>query len=450
MSNPNLKFTGPAVDVVPDGATLPASSAVVVIGGGIIGVCAALTIATRGIPVTVCEKGIVAGEQSSRNSGWCRQAGRDIREMPLILQSLRQWRGMNETINAETGFRQCGTLYLGSTLGDERGFLAWVDQVRDFDTGAKVVYGRELAALLPGAQQTFTSGLYVKSDGRAEPQQAAPAIARAAQLQGALVLQNCAVRGLERSAGRVSAVITEHGRIVCDTVIVAGGAWSSLICAGLDLSFPQLKVLIPVMRTAPVANGPEVNTWLSNLGYRKRLDGGYTVNAASGYSVPLVPDAWRFLRDFLPLLRREWKSFKPMLDRQSLQAFCTQRRPFLDRPGAFEAARILNPTPSRALNAQALQAMAALFPAFKEVSILQEWAGYVDVTPDVTPCISAIDTIPGLTLASGFSGHGFGLGPGAGRLCAEVALGETPCVDPTAFRWSRFHDGSPLVLGAEI
>jgi len=84
------------------------------------------------------------------------------------------------------------------------------------------------------------------------------------------------------------------------------------------------------------------------------------------------------------------------------------------------------------------------------VAILQEWGGYIDVTPDLVPYIDAVDAIPGLVVATGFSGHGFGMGPGAGRLCAEMALGETPCVDPRPFRRSRFRDGSPLVLGAEI
>ena len=88
----------------------PASTQVVVIGGGIIGVSAALVLAERGIPVVLCEKGHVAGEQSSRNWGWCRQQGRDPRELPLIVESLRLWRGMNARVGAETGFRQCGDL----------------------------------------------------------------------------------------------------------------------------------------------------------------------------------------------------------------------------------------------------------------------------------------------------------------------------------------------------
>ena len=71
-------------------------------------------------------------------------------------------------------------------------------------------------------------------------------------------------------------------------------------------------------------------------------------------------------------------------------------------------------------------------------------------TPDVIPYISPVGTLPGLTVATGFSGHGFGIGPAAGRLAAELAIGTTPSVDPTPFRASRFSDGSPIVIGPEI
>ena len=89
------ELMGPDVDPVETDDSFPAAASVVVIGGGIIGASAALTLAAGGISVALCEKGHVACEQSSRNWGWCRQAGRDAREMPLIVESLRLWRDMD-------------------------------------------------------------------------------------------------------------------------------------------------------------------------------------------------------------------------------------------------------------------------------------------------------------------------------------------------------------------
>jgi glycine/D-amino acid oxidase-like deaminating enzyme len=441
---------GPYVDsIIPD-EVMPAATSVVVIGGGIIGTFAALTLASRGIPVVLCEKGYIACEQSSRNWGWCRQAGRDVREMPLIVQSLQLWRDMNRLTESDTGFRECGVLYVGESALDEARFAAWTDMARPYDIGTRIVRGTELSALMPGASRTYECGLYVPTDGCAEPQRAAPAIARAAQRRGAIILAHCAARGIERTGGRTAAVITERGRIACDAVVLAGGAWSSLFCASLGIRLPQLKVLSSVMRTAPVADGPDSCTYMDAVGYRKRRDGGYTIARGAGYVAPLVPDSLRYLRDFLPTIRKERDSLRLRVNAQSLREFRAPRSWPLDRPSPFEAARVLDPTPNRALNREALAAMIKLYPQFRDVHIVQEWGGYIDVTPDVVPYISPVGTLPGLTVATGFSGHGFGIGPAAGRLAAELAIGASPSVDPTPFRASRFSDGSPIVIGPEI
>jgi glycine/D-amino acid oxidase-like deaminating enzyme len=441
---------GPYVDsIVPD-EVMPASTRVVVIGGGIVGTFAALTLAAKGIPVVLCEKAYVACEQSSRNWGWCRQAGRDEREMPLIVQSLRLWREMAELTNADVGFRQCGVLYVGENPADEARFAAWAEMARPYDIGTRLVRGAELSALMRGASRSYSCGLHVPTDGCAEPQRAAPAIARAAQRKGAVILAHCAARGIERSGGRTAAVITERGRIACEAVVLAGGAWSTLFCASLGIRLPQLKVLSSVLRTAPFAGGPEVCTYLTEVGYRKRGDGGYTIAKGSGYVVPFVPDSVRYLREFLPTIRKEGGSLRLRMNAQSLTEFRAPRRWPLDRPSPFEATRVLDPMPNAAMNREALAAMIRLHPSFRDAQVVQEWGGYIDVTPDVVPYIGSVGTLPGLTIATGFSGHGFGIGPAAGRLAAQLAIGETPSVDPTPFRTSRFGDGSPVVIGSEI
>src|SRR6478609_3672332 len=98
----------PRVDPVLTTSELPAKADVVVIGGGIVGASIALFLAERGVSVVLCEKGEIAGEQSSRNWGWCRKMGRDPREVPLATEALRLWNGMNQMIGAESGFRRSG------------------------------------------------------------------------------------------------------------------------------------------------------------------------------------------------------------------------------------------------------------------------------------------------------------------------------------------------------
>jgi len=441
---------GPYVDSITPDEAMPPSTGVVVVGGGIIGTSAALSLAARGIPVVLCEKAYIACEQSSRNWGWCRQTGRDEREMPLIVESLKLWRDMDRLTESATGFRECGVMYVGESEEDERAFDTWLEMSRPFGIGARMIRGQDLAALMPGAARDFRCALHVPTDGCAEPQKAAPAIARAAQRMGAIMLAHCAVRGIERSAGRICAVVTERGSIACDTVILAGGAWTSLFCGSLGIRLPQLKVLSSVLRTGPMTGGPDACTYLNEVGYRKRLDGGYTIARGSGLVVPLVPDSVRFLKEFWLSVRKEGAAIKPRLNSQSWLEMRAPRRWPLDRPSPFELTRVLDPAPDKTLNREAREAMAQLFPQFRDVPVVQEWAGYIDATPDVIPYIGAAGTVPGLTVAAGFSGHGFGIGPGAGRLAADLATGQAPSVDPAPFRLSRFSDGSPIVLGPEI
>ena len=76
--------------------------------------------------------------------------------------------------------------------------------------------------------------------------------------------------------------------------------------------------------------------------------------------------------------------------------------------------------------------------------VAQAWGGSIDSTPDAVPVISAVPQMEGLFLAAGFSGHGFGIGPGAGRLAADLVCGDTPVVDPTPYRYARFTAGEKL------
>src|ERR1700710_3129846 len=102
---------GPQVETVVSDTILPVEADVVIVGGGIVGTSAALHLARRGLRVVLCEKGSIAGEQSSRNWGWVRKARRDPREIPLVVESLRQWERMDETVEAETGFKTTGIAF---------------------------------------------------------------------------------------------------------------------------------------------------------------------------------------------------------------------------------------------------------------------------------------------------------------------------------------------------
>src|SRR5690606_17805534 len=107
----SARMPGPTVDAFHGDETLPATVDVVVIGGGIIGAATALELAERGLRVARCEKGAVAAEQSSRNGGWVRISRRDPREVPLMAESLRLWRGMDARLGRPTGYVRSGIVF---------------------------------------------------------------------------------------------------------------------------------------------------------------------------------------------------------------------------------------------------------------------------------------------------------------------------------------------------
>ncbi len=428
----------PPVNPVQSDVDLPERASVVVIGGGIIGVTTALFLAEKGYSVALCEKGRIGGEQSSRNWGWCRTMGRDVGEIPLALESLRLWREMSTRTGRETGFRQAGVMYLCENEKDVAAQEAWLDQAKLYQVDTRLLRGDALDAALPGASANFTAGLHTPSDGRAEPALAAPAIAEAARDHGARIFTNCAVRGIDLHNGRLVGVITERGRIRCDAAVLAGGAWSRLFAGNAGLDLPQLKVLGSVFRTQPMPGGPDITAAGGNWAFRKRLDGGYSIARRNANTAEITPDHFRLLSDFLPRLLASRHEIRLRLGARSWRELRTARHWSLDETTPFEAVRVLDPKPKEGVLAEARQALARAFPVFAGMQVAESWAGLMDVTPDAVPVIDEVKRIPGLFIATGFSGHGFGIGPGAGKLMADMVAGDPPVVDPAPFRLDRF------------
>ena len=424
-------------------AAIPGSADVVIIGGGIVGVSTAWFLAKQGVDVALCEKGHIAGEQSGRNWGWVRQQGRDRREMPMIVESLRIWRGLGEEIGDDLGYREHGVIYLIDTDKQFERHAAWAKFAQDYGIGTRLIEGRELRGLVRGASVRWRGALYTPTDGRAEPHRAAPALARAAERKGATILTSCAARGIETTAGRVSAVVTEHGSINTSTVLCAAGAWTSMFCRSLGIGVPQLRVRGTVARTAP-ANVVvcEGNMSDSRLALRRRQDGGYTLAHGSVVDHPITPSTFRFGAKFVPALFMDVRSLRLSLGREFFEEMSTPPTWPLDGESPFEKRRVLNPEPNTTILRRIRKNLDATFPQLAGTPIVESWAGMIETTPDVVPVIDEADALPGFYIATGFSGHGFGIGPGAGKAIAGLLTGDDVGLGLDEFRLRRFFDAS--------
>lgn len=418
--------------------TVPTAADAVVIGGGIVGVFAAYYLARRGLSVALVEKGRIAAEQSSRNWGWCRQQNRDARELPISIESMALWDRLAGEIGEDVGFQRCGLLYLSDDEAEIETWARWRDLARPFGLTTEVLGATEAALRGKATNRSWKGGVFSPSDGIADPARAVPIVARAILAAGGSVHQMCAARGLETQGGRVSGVITEAGTIRTGTVVLAAGAWASAFCRQLGIRFPQASVRASILAVGPVGQELPAALHTAGVSVTRRGDGGYTLAISGRGRVDPTPQKVRFAREFVPMFARRWRSLAPGGLEGWRAGFETLDRWRSDAPSPMERVRTLDPLPDRGQVDETHRRACTLLPALQGAPVTAAWAGYIDSTPDGIPAISEVPGLPGLILAAGFSGHGFGIGPGAGHLVADLITGARPLVDRAPYRVERF------------
>ena len=419
----------------------PAEADCVVVGAGITGTCAAYWLARAGQRVVLLEKGRIGAEQSSRNWGWCRQQNRDARELPLSTRSLELWEEITADIGVDLGFQRCGLLYLSDDEAEIEGWAKWGRFARGEGVDTRMLGPIEATERGAATGKGWKGGVWSPSDGIADPSRAAPLIAQGVIRHGGAVLQSCAARGIETSGGAVSAVVTERGRIRTRNAIIAGGAWAGSFLHQLGIVFPQASVRSSILSVAPGAGGLSPALHTAAVSVTRRGDGGHTLAISGRANLDPTPGALCGARHFLPMFAKRWRSLAPGGLQAWRAGFETRRNWRLDRETPMERMRILDPEPSARLVRETLTRAHRLLPGLKPLPVQAQWAGFIDSTPDGVPVIDADIGLPGLVLAAGLSGHGFGIGPGVGHLVADLVLGREPITGTAQYRLARFGKG---------
>ncbi|MGI9271477.1 MAG: NAD(P)/FAD-dependent oxidoreductase [Woeseiaceae bacterium] len=427
---------------------LPEKVDVVVIGGGIIGISTAWYLLEHGLSVLVCDKGRVAGEQSSRNWGWVRVTVRDPDEVPVAMDSRQCWREISSSLDEDTGFTQQGVLLLADTAAEMAEYEEWMKVAAEHGVDTQLLSRSDISKHINVADERWVGGIVTPSDCRAEPFKAVPAIARGLQQRGGVVRENCAVRSIDIEAGKIAGVVTEQGRVKAQAVVCAAGAWSNMFLSNHKVEFPQLLVRGTVVRTAPAPDIYAGNVGLKDVFVRQRQDGGYTV-ASGMFDHTIGANSFRYFFNFLSSLGSADDIHLRVGSDVAQQPF-VRRAWSGDDKSPFEKHRVLNPAPSKDALRKIRNNLAKRLPSLADIEFLESWAGMIDATPDVVPVMDQVATHPGLFLASGFSGHGFGIGPGAGRAMANLVAGVEPGFDLSRFRFGRFSDGSKMRPGPAI
>ncbi len=363
---------------------------VVIVGGGIVGCAAAFCLARRGRKVILLEKSVIGGEASGRNGGGVRAQCRDRRERPLAMASITLWVGLQAELGFDVEYVQGGNIRM-ATNEERMGMLRREMEEELADGLAVEMWDRdELRRRAPYLSDVFVGAKYCPSDGTANPILASRAFGWAAKRIGATILVQTEAVSIGVQDGQVTSVTARDrdGEILIETpwVIHAGGPWT-----------PQLS------RTV-------------------------------GIQVPIEP-----ARSVVAITQRMPFLFKEFISSHDLGAYCRQAREgHVHIGGVGTPGKTFDQTMPAASVAQLARGAARIVPALRGANILRTWAGTLENTPDKVPIISPVDGIKGYILASGFSGHGFCLGPIAGKLLSELIVDGEPSLPLDKFRFSRF------------
>ncbi len=425
---------------------LPAEADVVIIGGGLLGVITALNLAERGVSVVLCEKGVVAGEASGRAVGLIEYELLSPIKMELIARSIELWHAMPERINGDMGYAGPGLISLYKEEEPAEFSAAWLkDMQGQPGVEARMLTDREIGALDGALGSGWHSGLYQANGAAIEPCLAAPAIARAAQAQGATLLQSCAVRSIERRGGAVAGVITEKGSIKTASVIIAGGVWSSMLAAHLGLELPQMMIFAEQCSVEPVAGGPAIDGMTPAGYYRREADGGYLFGAAAG-RIPITMSIVKNIRKLMAAPTDVDQDMRPVLNLGTFfwDLKANRKRP-ADRVSVFEENRILQPESIPGITGEAIAGMGRYIPAFAGCKVREVYTGSLMSTIDNLGVISPVSSIPGLYVGAGML-YGLTMSTAAGEALADMVTSEAPKIDLTPYRYERFVDGSEFVF----
>jgi len=374
---------------------------VIIIGSGIIGSSAAYNIAKRGLSVIVLEKESVVGDGgSSRNGGGVRQSGRHPHEMPLAMYAVKNlWPTLSEELGVNVEYCQKGNIRLGKNEADKKVLEALTASAKNLGLDMRMVTGDEARSINPYLSDEVYCAGWCPTDGHANPLMATLGFYKAARARGVRFISNEEVYKIEKIKGAARRVVAKHSSYEASKIILAAGLGSRPIANTIGLDVPMHPVLLEVIVTETTAElFPQMlGTARADFYGHQEENGSFVFGLNSNYE---------------PFAVYEYGAKK-------------------------KEERV-----SSASSSAACRNIISYFPALARIKVLRAWSGWMDDCAGHIPVISFVEEAPGLILACGFSGHGFGISPCVGKILSEMAA--DGAVDPKSgldispFRYDRF------------
>jgi sarcosine oxidase subunit beta len=381
----------------PRSKQLPERAEIVVIGAGIMGLATAYELAKLGVEdVVVVEKGYLCAGASGRNGGGVRAQWSSEENVRLMKESIKLCRDFATKMRINVWFRQGGYLFLARSESMAKRLAASIELQREHGLPTRMIDAADCKKLVPELDVTgIVAASHNPDDGVVFPWPFVWGYARACEDLGVPIHTFTTVTELETDGRRITAVVTDRGRVETATVVNATGAWSPEIARLVDIELPNHPHRHEICSTEPLK--PFLKPFVGDLESGLYCSQSMRGELVGGIGNERVPEG---------------------LDQDSSLRFL-------------------------ALYARALT---QTLPILGGVRVLRQWSGCYDITPDGSPIVGSVDELEGFIQMCGFMGHGFMIAPIMGRLMARWLTRQEDADDALFEKWNlrRFREGRLL------
>ena len=371
---------------------MPEKADVVIIGGGVMGCAIAYNLAREGLKPVVIEKSDIGGEASGANGGGVRQSARNLKEMPLAIESIQIYGQLHEELGMDLEYTREGNLRLCTSEEELETMRTSVENQKAANLELEMLDRKQVLDINPHIGDKVLGASFCPTDGHVNPFLVTYAFFQQAKSSGARFFTHEEVKDIRLQKSKVSAVITDKQIFETDLVVNAAGIAGRNVANMVGLDLPMRPVFTEAMITEPY---PPL--FKQMIGHAKGLFYGRQTVHGSFF----------------------WGGF-----------YGTEQ--FIHREGK-PLFHFIGPAIS--------EMVIDFFPVLKDVNIIRTWSGLIAQMSDAIPVLGFTEEVPGFVFATGFSGHGFGLAPVIGRLMCELIMDCQTSIPINDFCFGRFSRG---------
>ena len=367
----------------------------VIIGGGVMGCSIAYHLAKEGLKPVIIEKSDIGGEASGSNGGGVRQSARNLKEMPLAIESIQMYGHLHEALGMDVEYVREGNLRLCTSDEELETMRKSVETQRTVGLELKMLDRKQVLEINPYVGDKVIGASFCPTDGHVNPFLVTYGFFKKAKSLGARFHTHEQAAEIRLQKGKVTAVVTDKNTFETDLVVDAAGIAGRKIANMVGLDFPMRPLFSQALITEPY---PAL--FRQMIGHAKGLFyGRQTVHG---------PFFWGGFVGTEQFIHREGK---PLF-------------------------HFIEPAISRLV--------IDFFPVLKDLHVIRTWSGLIAQVSDSIPVLGFTQEVPGFIFATGFSGHGFGLAPVIGRLISELIMDCSTSIPISDFCYGRFSRGSDL------